>query len=117
MAQIQKVTQATFKSTVTDSKLPVLVDFWAEWCQPCHRMNPALEELAEELDGKAVIAKVNVDENQMIARLGALRMEHRDLDDAIVALASGGGPVDRRYLPAGHDDAAEKSLTAINFIN
>ena len=64
MADIQKVTQATFKEVVTESDKPVLVDFWAEWCRPCHTMNPALEELAEEFDGKAVIAKVNVDEER-----------------------------------------------------
>ncbi|QFQ03431.1 Thioredoxin-1 [Corynebacterium urogenitale] len=64
MADIQKVTQATFKEVVTESDKPVLVDFWAEWCRPCHMMNPALEELAEEFDGKAVIAKVNVDEER-----------------------------------------------------
>ncbi|WP_459610501.1 thioredoxin [Corynebacterium urogenitale] len=64
MADIQKVTQATFKEVVTESDKPVLVDFWAEWCRPCHMMNPALEELAEEFDGEAVIAKVNVDEER-----------------------------------------------------
>lgn len=64
MADIQKVTQATFKEVVTESDKPVLVDFWAKWCRPCHMMNPALEELAEEFDGKAVIAKVNVDEER-----------------------------------------------------
>lgn len=64
MADIQKVTQATFKEVVTESDKPVLVDFWAEWCRPCHMMNPALEELAAEFDGKAVIAKVNVDEER-----------------------------------------------------
>lgn len=64
MADIQKVTQATFKDVVAESDKPVLVDFWAEWCRPCHMMNPALEELAAELDGKAVVAKVNVDEER-----------------------------------------------------
>ena len=64
MAGIQKVTQATFKETVKDSSVPVLVDFWAEWCQPCLRMNPTLEELAQEMGEQATVAKVNVDEER-----------------------------------------------------
>lgn len=64
MAYIQTVTQATFKAEVINSDKPVLVDFWAEWCRPCLALNPTLEELAEEFDGRATIAKVNVDEER-----------------------------------------------------
>ncbi len=57
------VTDATFEAEVKNSELPVVVDFWAEWCGPCKQIGPALEELSEELAGKVKIAKVNVDEN------------------------------------------------------
>jgi thioredoxin 1 len=60
-------TDADFKHDVLDSKIPVMVDFWAEWCPPCRMVAPVLEELAKEYDGKLRIAKLNVDENQQVS--------------------------------------------------
>lgn len=63
MSGIFKVTDSSFQSDVLESKGPVLVDFWAEWCGPCRALGTKLEEIAQDLDGKLRIAKVNVDEN------------------------------------------------------
>lgn len=57
------VTDDTFDAEVKNSDIPVVVDFWAEWCGPCKQIGPALEELSSEMDGKVKIVKVNVDEN------------------------------------------------------
>ncbi|MBB5786242.1 thioredoxin [Jiangella mangrovi] len=57
------VTDETFEREVLRSELPVLVDFWAQWCPPCHMIAPMLDELARELDGIVAIRKVNTDEH------------------------------------------------------
>lgn len=61
-------TDDTFDEMVRQSDIPVVVDFWAEWCGPCKQIGPALEELSKEMDGKVKIVKVNVDENMKTAQ-------------------------------------------------
>jgi len=58
-----EINDSNFKSEVTDSAMPVLVDFWAPWCGPCRMITPILEELAKEYDGKVKVVKINVDDS------------------------------------------------------
>ena len=64
--KIKHVTDTTFNSEVLESSIPVLVDYWAEWCGPCKMIAPALDESAESFAGRLNIAKINVDENQSV---------------------------------------------------
>ena len=67
------VTDATFDAEVRKSDLPVVVDFWAEWCGPCRQIGPALEELSAQYAGKVKIVKVNVDENPQLPAMMGVR--------------------------------------------
>ena len=61
------VTESTFEQEVLKSDKPVIVDFWAEWCGPCHAVSPILDRIAEERSGELTVVKVNIDEEQGLA--------------------------------------------------
>ena len=67
MSNLKHFDGPTFEADVLQSGLPVLVDFYADWCGPCRAMAPAVEQLASELDGKVIVGKLDVDENQELA--------------------------------------------------
>ena len=72
MATVQ-VTDATFEEEVKNSDIPVVVDFWAEWCGPCKTLSPILEELSDEMKNEINVVKINLDENQDLAMKYSIR--------------------------------------------
>ena len=101
------VTDATFDQEVRNSDIPVVVDFWAEWCGPCRMIGPMLDQLAVELAGQAKVVKINVDENPNLA----LRFEVRSIP---MLLMFKGGQVRDMVLGAGTSkDALETRLLAL----
>jgi thioredoxin 1 len=87
MGTTKVVTDASFTSDVLQSETPVLVDFWAEWCAPCRKVEPLLEEIATEMDGKVSIVKLNIDENPETARA------YRVMSVPTLTVFKGGQPV------------------------
>ncbi|NUR69344.1 MAG: thioredoxin [Hamadaea sp.] len=81
------VTDDTFVSDVLQSDTPVLVDFWAEWCQPCRKVSPVLEEIANEMGDRVRIVKVNIDENPETTRA------YRVMSVPTLTVFKGGQPV------------------------
>ena len=67
MSEIISLSEQSWKDEVINSEFPVVVDFWAEWCAPCHMITPILEEISREYEGKIKVGKLNVDENSAIA--------------------------------------------------
>ena len=95
MAYILNLNEDNFEKTVNDSKLPLIIDFWAEWCAPCKAIAPILDELAVELNEKLLIGKVNLDENQDLAMKYSIRsiptilfFKDGELKDTKVGLSS-----------------------------
>jgi thioredoxin 1 len=76
-AGVVKLSSSSFDSFLKETNLPVLVDFWADWCMPCRMMAPVMEELSQEFAGKAKFGKLNVDENPDVAsRYGIMSIPH-----------------------------------------
>ena len=95
MADILNLNEDNFEKVVNDSKLPLIIDFWAEWCAPCKAIAPILDELAVELNEKLLIGKVNLDENQDLAMKYSIRsiptilfFKDGELKDTKVGLSS-----------------------------
>lgn len=84
---VLKLTEHDFDEEVLKSDLPVLVDFYADWCGPCKMMSPLVEEAAGEMEGKLKVGKVNVDENQNLA------MQFRVMSIPMLIVFKGGKPV------------------------
>lgn len=88
MAEVT-ITKDNFQEEVVNSNIPVLVDFWAEWCGPCRMVSPIIEELAEDYEGKVKVGKINVDEENELA------MQFRIMSIPTIALFKDGKMVDK----------------------
>ena len=73
MTDIKNLSLDNFDNEISSSNLPILVDFWAEWCGPCKSLGPILEEISNDLKGQLKVVKVNLDENQDLAMKYSIR--------------------------------------------
>ena len=101
-----QVTEKNYEEIVLNSNQPVLLDFWAEWCGPCKMIAPVIDELSEEFKGKAIVAKVNVDES------GSLSSKYGIRNIPTLLFIKNGEVVDKHVGAATKQELSEK-LTSI----
>lgn len=99
---VLEVTDKNFEAEVLKSDLPVLVDFWAEWCGPCKMISPIVDEISTDLDGKLKVAKVNVDEAQSLAG------QYNVMSIPTLLVFKGGEPVEQIVGAMSKDQLLEK---------
>lgn len=99
---VSEVTDKNFENDVLKSDVPVLVDFWAEWCAPCKAIAPIVEEISNDLEGKLKVAKVNVDEAQELAQ------RYNIMSIPTLLIFKGGEPVEQIVGAMGKDQLMEK---------
>jgi thioredoxin 1 len=104
-ANTLRFTDDSFDDTVINSDMPVLVDFWAEWCGPCRMMEPTIDGIAADYSGKAKVGKVNVDEN------GGTAMRYGIRGIPTLLLFKGGKIVEQRVGAVGKSEV-QKMLDA-----
>lgn len=101
-----KFTEANFQKEVLESEIPVLVDFYADWCGPCKMMGPVVEQMAEKFEGKMKIGKLNVDD------AGAVAQKYRVASIPTFIIFKNGEPV-ANYLGAMSEEELESRLNAV----
>jgi thioredoxin 1 len=100
---IQEVNETNFKTVVMESDIPVLVDCWTPWCMPCRFQQPILEEVADELQGKALITSLNIEEN----RDAAYRLNIHSIPTLVIF---NDGEETRRFFGLQNADSLTKAL-------
>ncbi|MEM1071383.1 MAG: thioredoxin [Planctomycetota bacterium] len=106
-ANTMHVTDETFESEVLSSDVPVLVDFWAEWCGPCKALGPTIDEIADDFAGRAKVAKVDIDKAQELA------MKYRIQSIPTVAIFKGGEVIDMRVGLSSKEDLSDRLEKAV----
>jgi len=105
---VVEINEKNFENEVLTSQIPVLVDFWAEWCGPCKMISPVVDEIANDLDGKLKVTKINVDESQDLAA------KFNVMSIPTLLIFKGGEPVEQIVGAMGKDQLMEKINTVLS---